>query len=151
MLDVDRLTTINAHIGHLGADEVLVRIAAMLREVAGKYQLPCRIGGGRFGVLLPQEETRDGERFFERLQTNLHARPFPDIGIVTLSGGVAGLLPDDDAAAILGRADAALGLAKVSGRDTAVTAAQREPGQREPEPRAPEPPRHEQRSADASA
>jgi diguanylate cyclase (GGDEF)-like protein len=146
MLDVDRMTTINAHIGHLGADEVLVRIAAMLREVAGKYQLPCRIGGGRFGVLLPQEETRDGERFFERLQTNLHARPFPDIGTVTLSGGVAGLLPDDDAAALLGRADAALGLAKVSGRDTVVTAAQREPEQREAEP-----PRHQQRSADASA
>ena len=125
MLDVDRLTTINAHIGHLGADEVLVRIAAMLREVAGKYQLPCRIGGGRFGVLLPQEETRDGERYFERVQTNLHARPFPDIGVVTLSGGVAALLPDDDAAALLGRADAALGLAKVSGRDTVVTAAQR--------------------------
>jgi diguanylate cyclase (GGDEF)-like protein len=125
MLDVDRLTTINAHIGHLGADEVLVRIAAMLREVAGKDQLPCRIGGGRFGVLLPEEETRDGERFFERLQTNLHARPFPDIGVVTVSGGLANVLPGDDAAALLGRADAALGLAKVSGRDTVVTAAQR--------------------------
>ncbi len=125
MLDVDRLTTINAHIGHLGADEVLARIAAMLRDVAGKFELPCRIAGGRFGVLLPQEETRDGERLFERVQTNLHARPFPDIGVVTLSGGVAALLPDDDSAALLGRADAALGLAKVSGRDTVVVAAQR--------------------------
>jgi diguanylate cyclase (GGDEF)-like protein len=126
MLDVDRLTTINAHIGHLGADEVLVRIAAMLREVAGRDQLPCRIGGGRFGVLLPQEDMRDGERFFERVQTNLHARPFPDIGVVTVSGGIAVLLPGDDAADLLGRADAALGLAKASGRDTVVTAAQRQ-------------------------
>ena len=41
MLDVDRLTTINAHIGHLGADEVLVRIAAMLREVAGSTSSPA--------------------------------------------------------------------------------------------------------------
>jgi diguanylate cyclase (GGDEF)-like protein len=126
MLDVDRLTTINAHIGHLGADEVLVRIAALLREVAGREELACRIGGGRFGVLLPRGETRDAERLFGRLQTVLHERPFPDIGVVTVSGGVAGLLPADDAADLLGRADAALGLAKVSGRDTVVTAAQRE-------------------------
>jgi diguanylate cyclase (GGDEF)-like protein len=126
MLDVDRLTTINAHVGHLGADEVLVRIAVLLREVAGRDDFPCRIGGGRFGVLVPHGETRDGERLFERLQTVLHERPFPDIGVVTMSGGVAGLLPSDDAAALLGRADAALGLAKVSGRDTVVTAAQRD-------------------------
>jgi diguanylate cyclase (GGDEF)-like protein len=138
MLDVDRLTTINAHIGHLGADEVLVRIAAMLREVASRDQLACRIGGGRFGVLLPLEETRDGERLFERLQTNLHARPFPDIGVVTVSGGVAGLLPGDDAAALLGRADSALGLAKVSGRDTVVTAAQRQPDRSQPDRSQPE-------------
>ncbi len=125
MLDVDRLTTINARVGHLGADEVLVRIAAMLREVLARDQFPCRIGGGRFGVLLPREDTRDGERVFVRLQATLHGRPFPDIGVVTLSGGVAGLLPMDDAADLLGRADAALGLAKASGRDTVVSAAQR--------------------------
>jgi diguanylate cyclase (GGDEF)-like protein len=126
MLDVDRLTTINAHIGHLGADEVLVRIAALLREVAGRDELACRVGGGRFAILLPQGETRDAEQLFERLKAALHERPFPDIGTVTVSGGIAGLLPSDDAAALLGRADAALGLAKVSGRDTVVTAAQRD-------------------------
>jgi diguanylate cyclase (GGDEF)-like protein len=126
MLDVDRLTKINAHVGHLGADELLTRIASLLRDVAANDELSCRIGGGRFAVIMPRSETRDGERLFERLQTTLHERPFPDVGVVTVSGGVAGLLPNDDAAALLGRADAALGLAKVSGRDTVVTAAQRQ-------------------------
>jgi diguanylate cyclase (GGDEF)-like protein len=126
MLDVDRLTKINAHVGHLGADELLIRIASLLRDVAANDELSCRIGGGRFAVIMPRSETRDGERLFERLQTTLHERPFPDVGVVTVSGGVAGLLPTDDAAALLGRADAALGLAKVSGRDTVVTAAQRQ-------------------------
>ena len=127
LLDVDRLTTINAHIGHLGADEVLVRIAALLREVADRDGLACRVGGGRFGVLLPRGEARDAERLFERLKATLHERPFPDVGVVTVSGGVALLLPSDDVADLLGRADAALGLAKVSGRDTVVTASPREP------------------------
>jgi diguanylate cyclase (GGDEF)-like protein len=128
MLDVDRLTTINAHIGHLGADEVLVRIAGLISEVTGKDDLACRIGGGRFGVLLPRGEIRDAERLFERLQNVLHHRPFPDIGVVTVSGGIAGLLADDDAAALLGRADSALGLAKVAGRDTAIASEQRVAG-----------------------
>jgi diguanylate cyclase (GGDEF)-like protein len=131
MLDVDRLTTINARIGHLAADDVLARIAGFLREVAGADNLPCRIGGGRFGVLVPAGDSRDAERVFERLQTALRERPFPELGVVTVSGGAADLLPSDDAAALLGRADAALGLAKVSGRDTVVTAAQRESRERE--------------------
>jgi diguanylate cyclase (GGDEF)-like protein len=125
ILDVDRLTTINARVGHLAADDVLARIARMLLEGAGEDNLPCRIGGGRFGVLVPGGDTRDAERVFERLQTALRERPFADLGPVTVSGGAAELLADDDAAALLGRADSALGLAKVSGRDTVVTAAQR--------------------------
>jgi diguanylate cyclase (GGDEF)-like protein len=128
MLDVDRLTKLNAHVGHLGADELLTRIAKLIRDVARNEDLACGLGGGRFAVLMPSADSRDGERIFERLQTILHERPFPDVGVVTVSGGVAELLTGDDAAAILGRADAALGLAKVSGRDTVVTAAHR-PGE----------------------
>jgi diguanylate cyclase (GGDEF)-like protein len=126
MLDVDRLTKINAHVGHLAGDEMLARIAIILRDVARSDDLACRIGGGRFAVIMPRADTQEAERLFERLRTTLHERPFADVGVVTMSGGVAGLLPSDDAAALLGRADAALGLAKVSGRDTVVTAAQRQ-------------------------
>jgi diguanylate cyclase (GGDEF)-like protein len=128
MLDVDRLTKLNAHVGHLGADELLTRIAKLLRDVARNEDLACALGGGRFAVLMPGADARDGERLFERLQTTLHERPFPDVGVVTVSGGIAELLSGDDAAAILGRSDAALGLAKVSGRDTVVTASHR-PGE----------------------
>jgi len=123
MLDVDRLTTLNARIGFLAADDVLAEIAAMLRDVSGRSDLPCRIGGGRFGVLLPRGDARDGEELFGRLQRILRERPFPEIGAMSVSGGVAELLQNDDAAALLGRADAALGLAKGSGRDTVITTA----------------------------
>jgi diguanylate cyclase (GGDEF)-like protein len=125
MLDVDRLTTLNAQIGYLAADAVLAEIAQRLRNVVGKRDLPCRIGGGRFGVLVPQGDSRDAERLFERLQTVLRDRPVPDVGSISMSGGVAELLPFDDAADLLGRADAALTLAKGSGRDTVVTAGKR--------------------------
>ena len=126
MLDVDRLTTLNARIGHLAADGVLAQIAELLSDISGPRDLPCRIGGGRFGVLVSHGDIRDAERLFERLQAILHERPFADVGVVTLSGGVAELLPTDDAIALVVRVDAALGLAKGSGRDTVVTAARRQ-------------------------
>ena len=125
MLDLDRLTTLNAQIGYLAADAVLAEIAARLRIACGTRDLPCRIGGGRFGVLVPKGSGRDAERLFERLQADLRERPLHDAGALSVSGGVAELMTFDDAAALLGRADAALALAKGSGRDTVVTAGRR--------------------------
>jgi diguanylate cyclase (GGDEF)-like protein len=123
MLDVDRLTTLNARISHLAADGVLAQIAAERRlRPSGP---PCRVAGGRFGVLVSDGDGRDAERLFERLQAMLRERPLPDVGTVTVSGGIAELLATDDSAALVVRADAALGLAKGSGRDTVVTAARR--------------------------
>jgi len=125
VLDVDRLTTINARIGHLAADDVLATVARVLNDVAGPRDMPCRVAGGRFGVVLSQADSRDAERLFDRLQAALQERPLPKIGVVSFSGGVAELLPKDDATALIVRADAALGLAKSSGRDMVVTAAKR--------------------------
>jgi diguanylate cyclase (GGDEF)-like protein len=125
VLDVDRLTTINARIGHLAADEVLATMARVLNDVSGPRDLPCRIGGGRFGVVLAQADSRDAEALFDRLQRALRERPLPKLGVVSFSGGVAELLPKDDATALVVRADAALALAKSSGRDMVVTAAKR--------------------------
>lgn len=125
VLDVDRLTSLNARIGQLAADGVLAGVAGLLRDVAGPADLSCRVGGGRFAVLLPGSDSRDAERLFERLQATLRQQSFEDGGVVTVSGGVAELLRTDDAPAMIVRADAALGLAKGAGRDTVVTAAKR--------------------------
>ena len=93
--------------------------------MAGPRDLPCRIGGGRFGVVLSQADSRDAERLFDGCRPPSESAPLPNIGVVSFSGGVAELLPKDDATALIVRADAALGLAKSSGRDMVVTAAKR--------------------------
>jgi diguanylate cyclase (GGDEF)-like protein len=120
MLDVDRLTTLNAKVGFLEADAVLARLAALIREVAGRTDLPCRIGGGRFAVLLPRGRADDGQRLFSRVQSSLRDDPLSETTRITVSGGMAELQPADDAAALLGRADAALGSAKAAGRGSVV-------------------------------
>jgi diguanylate cyclase (GGDEF)-like protein len=124
-IDVDRLTTLNARIGHLAADGVLAEIAERLRGVAGPKDYPCRIGGGRYAVLLPGTQSREAESLFERLRVTLAERPIGEAGIVSVSAGVAELLPSDDVAAFIARADAALGLAKGAGRGTVVSTATR--------------------------
>jgi diguanylate cyclase (GGDEF)-like protein len=123
VVDVDRLTTLNARIGHLAADAVLAEVAERLRTVAGRTDYPCRIGGGRYAVLQPGASAKEGEKLFERLRVALQDRPIGEAGIVSVSGGVAELLPGDDAAELLGRVDAALGLAKGAGRGTVVSTA----------------------------
>ena len=125
MLDVDRLTTLNARIGHLAADDVLATIARVLSDVAGPRDLPCRIGGGRFGVVLSQADSRDAERLFERLQAALASGRFRTSASCRSPAASPSCSPNDDATALIVRADAALGLAKSSGRDMVVTAAKR--------------------------
>ena len=125
VVDVDRLTMLNARIGHLAADAVLAEVADRLRAVSGRGDYACRIGGGRYAVLLPGSTAAAGERLFEALRAALHEKPIGDAGIVSVSGGVAELLPSDDAAELLGRADAAIGLAKGAGRGTVVSTALR--------------------------
>ena len=82
-------------------------------------------GDFKVGVVLSQADIRDAEGLFDRLQVALRERPLANLGVVSFSGGVAELLPKDDATALIVRADAALGLAKSSGRDMVVTAAKR--------------------------
>jgi diguanylate cyclase (GGDEF)-like protein len=120
VVDVDRLTTMNARVGRLAADEVLADIGGLLRSVTARDGIPSRIGGGRYAVLLPHGAAAHAEQLFARLQDALAARTLGDEGPVTLSGGVAELTPDDDPGTFVARANGALGLAKQAGRGTLV-------------------------------
>lgn len=116
--DVDRLTTINARVGRLAADGVLVDVARLIRDATGREGLPSRVGGGRYAVLLPEGDAQAAERLFGRIRTALAGRPAGDEGAVTVSAGVAQLTRVDDAGNFIARANAALSLAKQAGSGT---------------------------------
>ena len=118
VLDVDRLTTVNARIGRLAADSVLAELASLLRDATGRYGLPSRVGGGRYSVLIPNGDALAAEQLFGRLRVALTARPTGDEGLITVSAGVAVLTPTDDAGSFVARANAALTVAKSAGRGT---------------------------------
>ncbi len=54
--DIDHLESINEAFGFQAGDEVIQRVADMIRRAAGAAAIVCRIGGDRFAALLPQSD-----------------------------------------------------------------------------------------------
>lgn len=122
VLDVDRLTALNARIGILAADGVLLELAKRLRAVVHRLDYTFRLGGGRFAVVRPGSEGADARELYESLRLELEGHPIGDAGVVSISGGVAELLTRDDAESFVARAESALGHAKRAGRGTVIVA-----------------------------
>jgi predicted signal transduction protein with EAL and GGDEF domain len=80
--DVDRLTTLNARIGVLAADGVLLELAKRLRAVAHRLDYAFRLGGGKFAVLRPGSEAVQARELFESFRAELEGHPIGDVGVV---------------------------------------------------------------------
>lgn len=121
MLDLDHFKRINDAYGHATGDEVLRHFADILRAELRKVDLPGRLGGEEFAILMPCAGREDAFALAERLRRRLAAAPLALTGKsirYTVSIG-ASVLSRDDAShdAVLLRADAALYEAKAAGRN----------------------------------
>lgn len=114
LADVDGFKAINDRIGHLAGDAVLAEAAERLRQVVRASDLPCRIGGDEFAVIVPESGMDEARRLALRIHQAFAAKPFPHAGRVTMSAGLAELQSQDDATTIFERADEALYAAKDS-------------------------------------
>jgi diguanylate cyclase (GGDEF)-like protein len=118
--DVDRFKEINDTFGHPAGDAVLMQIARILRGACRSSDCAGRIGGEEFALLLPATSSWGGLITAERMRGAL-ADLSANGTAVTMSFGLAEFPGHGDSAAELMRAaDAALYLAKASGRDRTV-------------------------------
>ena len=122
IFDLDDFKAINDRIGHLAGDSVLAEAAERIRDVVRSADIACRVGGDEFAVILPESKLSDADQLYARLRTALSSRPVGEAGPLTMSAGVAGLEPDDDAIAFFQRADHALYGAKEAGKGQVVAA-----------------------------
>jgi diguanylate cyclase (GGDEF)-like protein len=120
--DLDDFKAINEDIGHLGGDSVLAEVAQRLRLVVRGADIPCRVGGDEFAVILPESSLEDTDRFFRRLQLAIQGQPIGRVPNLQISAGMAELGRDDDATSLFRRVDQALYRAKRAGKGR-VTAA----------------------------
>ena len=128
LMDLDDFKAVNDNYGHPQGDEVLRRIADVLRAESRNIDMPARYGGEEFAILLPETDVRGaaevGDRIRRRLQRTQISVDGADEPIV-MSGsiGVAGtpdfpLVPNE----LIEAADRALYEAKRTGKDRVVRA-----------------------------
>ena len=126
VLDIDYFKAINDSYGHDAGDDVLREFALRIRKATRNIDLACRYGGEEFVIVMPETDMAVATAVAERLRRRIATEPFAiQKGArhleVTISIGIAALSGvDDDAAAILKRADQALYRAKRDGRNRVV-------------------------------
>ncbi len=116
--DLDGLKRVNDSAGHEAGDEVLMSFAALLGALCRAEDLPGRLGGDEFSVLLPGIDLKGAYGLGERVLAAVRSCEALQQRGATVSGGAAqwtpGEFPDD----LLRRADQALYAAKRGGGDT---------------------------------
>jgi two-component system cell cycle response regulator len=125
VLDIDYFKSVNDSHGHDAGDDVLREFAIRIRKSIRGIDLACRFGGEEFVVIMPETDIAVATMVAERLRRRIASEPFPiQQGKrsleVTISIGIAALGPQDNAAAVLKRADQALYRAKRDGRNRVV-------------------------------
>jgi diguanylate cyclase (GGDEF)-like protein/PAS domain S-box-containing protein len=119
-IDLDRFKDVNDNFGHHVGDQLLIQVAARLKELVRRADTVARLGGDEFVVLMEGGADRAAADMLADKITAAFTQDFPVAGKALRIGcsiGVA-VYPanGDDAAALLGHADDAMYRAKVAGR-----------------------------------
>lgn len=125
LIDVDYFKAYNDTYGHPAGDEVLRRIGEVMQRVSARAgEVVARYGGEEFIVVLPGAGTDEAMGVARRLQALVAEENIPHgasavADRITLSQGIAAMVPDGDtdALALVERADEALYGAKRGGRN----------------------------------
>ncbi|MBF0332136.1 MAG: GGDEF domain-containing protein [Alphaproteobacteria bacterium] len=129
MLDIDRFKAINDTYGHSTGDRVIQSLAVVAGAAIRECDVPGRLGGEEFAIVLPETSGDHAAALAERLRhaiaeaSEVRSEDGESIRF-TASIGVAALTPEDAGfSGLLGRADKALYAAKAGGRNRVVLAA----------------------------
>ena len=121
LVDVDHFKAVNDTHGHLAGDRVLAAITRMLTDCLRPYDSIYRFGGEEFLLCLPDTGPEKARAVLERVRRSIDGIEIdiggPETLSVTVSAGVAQLVPRRPVEEITDRADQALYAAKASGRN----------------------------------
>jgi diguanylate cyclase len=120
MVDLDFFKNVNDSYGHDAGDKLLLHLSTLMKSVLRDSDILARYGGEEFVLVLPDTEVRGASLVITRLQTLFTKNPmeYQEHSITcTFSAGIAQLKDDENAHALLTRADKALYDAKHAGRN----------------------------------
>ena len=124
MLDIDHFKHFNDEHGHEAGDLVLRAVGETLKESVRAGDLAFRYGGEEFLLLLPDMDARQAYARAEQLRLCIAALQLSfdgrELGMVTVSAGVASAPEQCGPERLVHVADAALLSAKRAGRDQVI-------------------------------
>jgi two-component system cell cycle response regulator len=120
LLDIDHFKLINDSFGHAAGDLVLASTARIISAALGTAASLYRVGGEEFAIVLQNADRVDGLAQAERIRSVVaqeriehHGRRIP----LTISLGVAELVPGETSTQLYTRADQLLYASKHAGRN----------------------------------
>lgn len=129
VMDIDHFKAVNDGFGHDAGDEVLREFAVRLATNVRAIDLPCRLGGEEFVVVMPGASLEDASIVADRIRRDVGSMPFPIMSgaeslTITVSVGVAASTgASDNPDALLKRADEGVYEAKSRGRNQVIARA----------------------------
>ncbi|RZJ17290.1 MAG: PleD family two-component system response regulator [Brevundimonas sp.] len=129
VLDIDHFKAVNDGFGHDAGDEVLREFAVRLATNVRAIDLPCRLGGEEFVVVMPGASLEAAHSVADRIRRDIASAPFRIMGgreqlTITVSVGVAASTGEGDTPdALLKRADEGVYEAKSAGRNRVIARA----------------------------
>ena len=120
IFDLDRFKNINDDYGHQIGDHVLQNLALVVLPIVRRRDSFGRIGGEEFMLIMPDTKLPQATHIVnDFLSIIRRARPVPSLPNLscTCSAGLAEVAKDDTVSGLYTRADRALYLAKIEGRD----------------------------------
>ncbi len=121
MIDIDRFKEVNDLHGHQAGDEVLRRLAGIIRSTIRPYDTAARYGGEEFCMVFPDTDVVEAGTIVDRIRM-MSAIPSGEDAEFTFSAGIAQRLSGEEVDVLVQRADGALYEAKSAGRDRVVVA-----------------------------
>ncbi len=121
VLDIDKFKAVNDSFGHAVGDRLLAQVSSAVAGQLRRCDLFGRMGGEEFAVLFVNARKYDAIRMTNELRMAVE-RSSADGVSCTLSAGVDGIGAHDTLESAIVRADAALYVAKASGRNRVTVA-----------------------------
>ena len=121
MIDIDSFKHINDTYGHSVGDDVLIRLADIMKSGVRPTDYAGRWGGDEFVILLPDTNIDQSEKVADRMRKNFaEADILPDGKAVTASFGVTTSYEGETLESFYRRMDSALYTAKGAGKNQVI-------------------------------
>lgn len=97
MIDINGLKPANDGHGHLTGDQLIIRVAQLLKAACRSEDIVCRIGGDEFAILCPASRQEQADRLAERIREQVSERPLKlkDGQLLPISLSIGAACSDD--------------------------------------------------------